>query len=56
MSIQFFKVQSLRIVNEDSDASDPNTLAEYPTADIEVAKIGELIGCDLSAFLKTCED
>jgi hypothetical protein len=34
-------------------ASDPNTLAKYPTADIEVAKIGDLIGCDLSAFLKT---
>jgi len=34
-------------------ASDPSTLAKYPTADIEVAKIGDLIGCDLSAFLKT---
>src|SRR5215475_11869475 len=34
-------------------ASDPSTLAEYPTADIEVAKIGDLIGCDLSAFLRT---
>jgi hypothetical protein len=43
-------------------ASDPNTLAEYPAADIEVAKIGDLIGYDLSAFLKArppimqCED
>ena len=34
-------------------AYDPSTLAEYPTADIEVAKIGDLIGCDLSAFLRT---
>jgi len=43
-------------------ACDPNALAEYPTADIEVAKIGDLVGYDLSAFLKArppimqCED
>jgi hypothetical protein len=33
-------------------ARDPNTLAEYPPADIELAKIGDLLACDLSTFLK----
>jgi hypothetical protein len=33
-------------------ASDPNILAEHPPADIELAKIGDLLTCDLSAFLK----
>src|SRR5262249_9488803 len=31
-------------------ALDPKTLAEYPPADIELARIGDLINCDLSAF------
>ena len=33
-------------------ALDPEALAEYPPADIELAKIGDLTHCDLSAFLK----
>jgi hypothetical protein len=33
-------------------AFDPDVLAEYPPADIELAKIGDLLTCDLSAFLK----
>jgi hypothetical protein len=33
-------------------AFDSNALAEYPPADIELAKIGDLLNCDLSAFLK----
>jgi hypothetical protein len=33
-------------------AFDPETLAEYPPADIELAKIGDLLTFDLSAFLK----
>jgi FMN phosphatase YigB (HAD superfamily) len=32
-------------------ALDPDTLAEYPPADIELPRIGALIDCDLSAFL-----
>jgi FMN phosphatase YigB (HAD superfamily) len=31
---------------------DPNILAEYPPPDIELAKIGDLLTYDLSAFLK----
>jgi hypothetical protein len=33
-------------------ALDPDILAEYPPADVELAKIGDLLACDLSAFLK----
>jgi hypothetical protein len=33
-------------------AFDPEVLAEYPPADIELAKIGDLLTYDLSAFLK----
>ena len=33
-------------------AFDSNALAEYPPADIELAKIGDLLTYDLSAFLK----
>ncbi len=33
-------------------ALDPKVLAECPPADIELARIGDLTGCDLSAFLK----
>jgi FMN phosphatase YigB (HAD superfamily) len=32
-------------------AHDPTILAEFPTADIELAKIGDIITCDLSAVL-----
>jgi carbohydrate kinase (thermoresistant glucokinase family) len=31
-------------------ALDPNVVAEYPPADIELANIGDLVNCDLSAF------
>ena len=34
-------------------ALDPKAVAEYPPADIEVGKIGDLVKCDLGAFLKT---
>jgi hypothetical protein len=33
-------------------AFDANALAEYPRADIEIAKIGDLLAYDLPAFLK----
>jgi FMN phosphatase YigB (HAD superfamily) len=33
-------------------AFDPNILAECPPADIELAKIGDLLACDLSVLLK----
>ena len=33
-------------------AFDPNILAEYPPADIELARIGDLLKCDLAVFLK----
>jgi hypothetical protein len=33
-------------------AFDPDTLAEYPPADIELAKIGDLLNCDLAVFMK----
>jgi hypothetical protein len=33
-------------------AVDPKVVAEYPPADIELAKIGDLLTCDLSVFLK----
>jgi hypothetical protein len=33
-------------------ALDANVLANYPPADIELGKIGDLLSCDLSAFLK----
>jgi hypothetical protein len=33
-------------------ALDPKALAEYPPADIQLAKIGDLVKCDLAAFLK----
>jgi FMN phosphatase YigB (HAD superfamily) len=33
-------------------ALDPAVLAEYPPADIELAKIGDLLDCDLPALLK----
>ena len=31
-------------------ALDPKALADYPAADIELAKIGDLVACDVSAF------
>jgi FMN phosphatase YigB (HAD superfamily) len=31
-------------------ALDPKALADYPAADIELAKIGDLVTCDVSAF------
>jgi FMN phosphatase YigB (HAD superfamily) len=34
-------------------AFDPDALAAYPPADIELAKIGDLLACDLRALLKT---
>ena len=33
-------------------AFDPKILAENPPADIELAKIGDLLNCDLAAFLR----
>src|SRR6516164_2721132 len=33
-------------------AFDPNALAEYPPANIELAKIADLMSCDVAAFLK----
>ena len=33
-------------------ALDPKTLDEYPPADIELGKIGDLVKCELAAFLK----
>jgi hypothetical protein len=33
-------------------ALDPKALAEYPPADIDLGKIGDLVKCDLAAFLK----
>jgi hypothetical protein len=33
-------------------ALDPDILAEYPPADVELEKIGDLLACGLSAFLK----
>src|SRR5215471_14048566 len=33
-------------------AFDPDILTEYPPADIELPRIGALVGCDLSAFLR----
>jgi hypothetical protein len=33
-------------------ALDPKALAEYPPADIELGKIGDLVKCDLAAFFK----
>jgi FMN phosphatase YigB (HAD superfamily) len=33
-------------------ALDPNILADYPPADMELAKIGDLLAYDLSAFVK----
>jgi hypothetical protein len=33
-------------------AFDPKILAENPPADIELAKIGDLLNCDLAVFLK----
>jgi FMN phosphatase YigB (HAD superfamily) len=33
-------------------AFDPKTLAEYPAADVQLAKIGDLLKCDLALFLK----
>src|SRR5580692_596420 len=32
-------------------AFDPSILAEYPPADIELAKIGDLLNCDLAVFM-----
>ena len=34
-------------------AFDPDALAAYPPADIELAKIGDLLACDLRALVKT---
>jgi hypothetical protein len=34
-------------------ALDPKAVAEYPPADIELGKIGDLVKCDLAALLKT---
>ena len=33
-------------------ALDPKAVAEYPPADIDLGKIGDLVKCDLAAFLK----
>ena len=33
-------------------ALDPKAVAEYPPADVELGKIGDLVKCDLAAFLK----
>ena len=33
-------------------AWDPDIMAQYPSADMEIAKIGDLLNCDLAAFLK----
>jgi FMN phosphatase YigB (HAD superfamily) len=33
-------------------AFDRDILAEYPPADVELARIGDLLNCDLAAFLK----
>ena len=33
-------------------AFDPNILAECPPADIELARIGDLLNCDLGVFQK----
>ena len=33
-------------------AFDPKILTENPPADIELAKIGDLLNCDLAAFLR----
>jgi FMN phosphatase YigB (HAD superfamily) len=33
-------------------ALDPKALAEYPPADIDLGKIGDLVKCDVAAFLK----
>jgi len=33
-------------------ALDPKALAEYPPADIQLGKIGDLVKCNLAAFLK----
>ena len=33
-------------------AFDPDILAECPPADVELARIGDLLNCDLTAFLK----
>ena len=33
-------------------ALDPRALAQYPAADIELARIADLMTCDLAAFLK----
>jgi FMN phosphatase YigB (HAD superfamily) len=34
-------------------ALDPNVLAQYPPADIELANIGDLINCDMAALLRS---
>ena len=34
------------------DTQDRKILAENPPADIELAKIGDLLNCDLATFLK----
>ena len=34
-------------------AHDPKTLDEFPPADIDLARIGDLVTCDLSAFQRT---
>ena len=34
-------------------AFDPDALAAYPPADIELAKISDILACDLSAFLQS---
>lgn len=36
-------------------ASDPQTRAEYPAADVELATIADLLACDLATFLKKHE-
>ena len=37
-------------------AHDPEILAAYPPADIELAKIGDLLACDLGVLLRKNED
>ena len=36
-------------------ALDPKAIATYPPADITVERIGELVNCDLPAFLGTAK-
>jgi hypothetical protein len=50
ISITLVKVTST-VSKQGHYAFDPKILAENPPADIEVAKIGDLLNCDLATFL-----